>query len=250
MSTQELSQNPSPHRQLHQAARDFFFLQNRGYPRRSALEWVGNRYQLDYLERQLLHRGVFGQGKALLRRSRRRRGLVWSEEWLVVDGHNVQITVESALLERPVLRANDGPIRDLAGQSARFRLTETSEMAVDLIFGFLSEYRPAQALFLFDAPISQSGLLASFYQKRMHALGLPGSARAVPVPEREFPYTRSLVASSDYAVLEKASSWVDLADLVLSFSGRLRLKEDFSSLILVRTVYENSSEWVWLPEKP
>jgi len=180
----------------------------------------------------------------LRRLGRRGRGIAWTEEWLVVDGHNVQITVESALLERPVLKANDGPIRDLAGQSARFRLTEASELALDLIFRFLNEFRPAEAWFLFDAPISQSGHLASSYQKRMHAAGLPGAARAVPVPEKEFPYARCLVASSDQAVLEKACRWVDLADLVLSFGCRLQLHEDFSSLILTRKAHEDFPSWL------
>lgn len=244
MTNRELPLIPPPYRRLHQAARDFFFFQNRGYPRRSAIEWVGNRYELDHLERQLLHRGVFGQRDALRRLARQGRGIIWPAEWLIVDGHNVQITVESALLARPVLRANDGPIRDLAGQSARFRLTEASELAMDLIFGFLSKFRPAQALFLFDAPISQSGHLANSYQKRMHVLGLAGSARAVPVPEREFPYAQGLMASSDQAVLEKASRWVDLADLVLTFGARLQLREDFSSLILTRMAYEDCPQRV------
>ncbi len=157
---------------------------------------------------------------------------------LVVDGHNVQITVESSLLGRPLLRANDGVIRDLAGQSANFRMTEASSLAVDLIFRFLGEFRPAEALFLFDAPISQSGRLAHSYQQQMNALGLSGTARAVPVPEREFPYAEAIIASSDQSVLEQASRWVDLAGMVLRFSESLQLTEDFSSLILARAVYE------------
>jgi hypothetical protein len=238
-------QSPSkyePYRPLHEAARDFFFLQNRGYPRRSALEWVGNRYELFHLERQLLHRGVFSQEDALRRLARRSRGVAWEKEWLVVDGHNVQITVESAVLGRPVLRANDGAIRDLAGQSAEFRLTEASELALDLIFRFLGEFPPARTLFFFDAPISQSGQLAHSCKQRMNALGLRGAARAVPVPEREFPNYQGIVASSDQAVMEKAERWVDLAGLVLHFSGTLQLREDFSSIILSRTVYEQPAD--------
>ena len=239
-----MTASPRPHehdllRPLHQGARDFFFLQNRGYPRRSALEWVGNRYQLTHRERQLLHRGVFSQKDALQRLAARSRGVAWQNEWLVVDGHNVQITVESSLLGRPVLKANDGVLRDLAGQSAKFRMTEASLLAVDLIFRFLEEFRPARALFLFDAPISQSGLLAHTYQERMKLLGLRGSAQAVPVPERDFPYTQAMVASSDQAVLEKASKWVDLACLALSFDGSLRLAEDFSSFTLSSTAYRD-----------
>jgi hypothetical protein len=236
----QVPQEPQKQRPLNKAARDFFFLQNQGYPRRSALEWVGNRYGLDHIERQLLHRGVFSQGNALRRLAKRSRGVIWQEEWLVVDGHNVQITVESSLLGRPLLKANDGAVRDLAGQSARFRLTEASHLAMDLIFGFLREFRPGRALFLFDAPLSQSGFLAQCYRDRMSALNLPGTARTVPVPEREFPYGEALVASSDQEVLESASRWVDLAALVLSFQASLPLAVDFSPLILTSAEHEDA----------
>ncbi len=230
---------------LYQASVDFFFLQNHGYPRRSALEWVGNRHRLGSLERQLLQRGVFSQRDALQRIARRGLGASWSNETLVVDGHNVQITVESSILGRPILKANDGAIRDLAGQSANFRLTEASRLAVDLIFRFLRQFRPAGALFFFDAPISQSGILAQFYRREMEALGLPGTSRAVPVPEREFLYEEAIVASSDSAVLEKASRWVDLAGLVLSFDRSLQLKVDFSSIRLTRVACQDSPIPPW-----
>jgi hypothetical protein len=219
-----------------QAASDFFFLQNRRYPRSSALEWVGNRYQLFHLERQLLHRGVFSQSAALGRSAKQCKGADWQSEWLIVDGHNVQITVESAILGRPILAANDGALRDLAGESSQFRLTETSQMATDMIFRFLGEFRPRKALFLFDAPMSHSGRLADAYRQRLKAEGLKGEARAVPVPEREFPYTEGVIASSDHAVLNDSMHWVDLARLVIDWSISLQLTADFSSFVMFRTM--------------
>jgi hypothetical protein len=245
MITSQQPQNLLLCGQLHQAALDFFFLQNRGYPRRPALEWVGNRYRLPHLERQLLHRGVFGQENALRRLAKRSRAVTWQREWLVVDGHNVQITVESSLLGRPVLRANDGVIRDLAGQSANYRLTEASSQALELVFRFLKAFRPSRALFLFDAPVSHSGLLAQSYQERMELLGLSGKARAVPVPEREFCYEQAVVASSDQAVMERASRWADLACLVLSYHGSLKLTADFSSLTLTKMACRNPPTLLW-----
>lgn len=225
-------------RALEEAATDFFFLQNRGYPRASALEWVGNRYALTQPERQLLHRGVFAQGDALRRRSKRCQGADWRNECLVVDGHNVQITVESAILGRSLLIANDGALRDVAGLSARFRFTEASEVALDMIFRVLEEFRPARTLFLFDAPMSHSGLIASRYRQRLKTLGLAGEARAVPVPEREFCYAECVVSSSDHAVLEQARQWLDLARWAIDGSGMLQQVLDFSSLVLTHAVPE------------
>lgn len=220
---------------ISRAAADFFFFQNRGYPRSAALEWVGNRYQLVYLDRMLLHRGVSSAEAALRRRGKRSRGAGWRAQPLVVDGHNVHITVESALLGRPLLLGNDGALRDLAGESAKFRFREVSALAAEAIFRFLKELRPAEVLFLFDAPMSHSGALSALYRRHMRALGIEGDARAVPVPEREFPYRRCVVASSDSAVMDASCQWLDLARGVLEMSGNLEFCADFSPLICERS---------------
>jgi hypothetical protein len=219
---------------LSQAATDYFYLQNRSYPRISALEWTGNRYGLSRTERNLLRRGVFGQKEALLRSSKHAKGAEWQKEWLVVDGHNVHITIESALLGRLLLRANDGALRDLAGESARFRLREVSDHAMDALFSFLRHYPPQRVLFLFDAPMSQSGLLASEYRKRLMEIGLSGEARVAAVPEREFPYRECVVASSDGEVLDRSATWLDLARRVVDMVGGMQPAVDFSSFVLAK----------------
>lgn len=216
---------------LLEAAADFFFLQNRLYPRKASLEWVGNRHGLTALQRALLHRGVFSQGHALRRRAKRSMGSDWKGQWIVVDGHNVQITMESAALGRPILMANDGVLRDVAGESARFRLSEATRIAVDLVFRFLEAHRPMRISFLFDSPMSHSGDLANEYRRRLMELHIDGEARAVPVPEREIPYAECTVASSDGVILEESRRWLDLAGLALTYAGRLRLAVDFSGIL-------------------
>ncbi len=215
---------------IHQAASDFFFLQNRLYPRSSALEWVGNRYALEAAERHLLQRGVFGQQEALRRRARRCMGDDWQNGLLVVDGYNVQITVESAILGRPLLLANDGAMRDIAGQSAGYRFSRAGEMAVDVVFRLLDEYRPRKVLFLFDAPMSHSGQLASLYRRRLQELGIPGGSHAVPVPEREIPYGECVTASSDHAILDASGMWIDLARRAIAAARITPSCVDFSWL--------------------
>lgn len=217
---------------LYQAAADFFYLQNRLYPRGAALELAGNRYGLDAVERMLLSRGLFGQREALSRRSKRITGSLWRRKVLFVDGHNVQITIESHILSRPLLKANDGALRDLAGQSARFRLTETGNMAMDLIFHYFDAFPPREVFFLFDQPMSRSGELAAAYRERLKKSGIRGDARAVPVPEREFPYDECVVASSDRAVLDCSSEWIDLACRVIEYLGEPEVAVDFSRITL------------------
>lgn len=217
-----------------QAAVDFFYFQNRLYPRRAALEWVGNRYRLTETERHLLHRGVFSQRDALRRLGLRCLGSDWRNCKLFVDGHNVQITVESAIRGRLLLKANDGAIRDLAGVSSNFRLSETSEMAMDVIFRFLEEFRPQEAIFLFDAPMSHSGLLAASYRQRMKKMGIRGDAATAAVPEREFPASGCVIASSDSAVIDRSPLWFDLGGAAMAAADLLQITVDFSHLITAR----------------
>ncbi len=223
---------------LFHAAADFLLLQDRSYPRAAVLELVGNRYALSATERQLLHRGVFGAKAALARRSKREMGSGWQNHLLAVDGHNVQITIESRIEGRLLLRANDGAVRDLAGQSSRFRFSETSAVVLDMIFRFLREFPPKEVLFFFDAPMARSGELAAMYRERMRKAGLPGNARAVPVPEREFPFPACVAASSDRAVLDASTRWIDLACRVMDYFGPPEIRADFSGIISHRCVRE------------
>ncbi|MEN6441764.1 MAG: DUF434 domain-containing protein [Syntrophobacter sp.] len=217
---------------LFHAAADFFHLLNRDYPRQAALEMVGNRYGLPAMERQLLHRGIFSRDEALSRRAKRENGAGWLRKPLAVDGHNVQITLESHIEERMLLHANDGAVRDLAGQSSRFRFSETSRIAMETIFRFLREFRPLEVLFFFDAPMSRSGEMASMYHDSLRKAGIRGDARAVAVPEREFPYSGCVVASSDRAVIDASEKWIDLAEVIMRYSSVPVLTADFSNIIL------------------
>jgi len=172
---------------LFQAAADFFFLLNRSYPRKAALALAGNRYDLDATERMLLSRGIFSQKEALSRRGKRQMGQGWQSELLAVDGHNVQITIESHIEGKPLLKANDGALRDLAGQSYRFRLTETGNMAIDMVFRFFDRFAPREVLFLFDEPMSRSGELAAMYRQRLIRAGISGEARVAAGPRARIP---------------------------------------------------------------
>ena len=154
---------------------------------------------------------------------------------LVVDGHNVQITLESFIEGRPLLKANDGALRDLAGQSYRYRMTETSNVALDMVFRFFEEFPPGEVLFLFDEPMSRSGELAAIYRDRLIRAGIAGGAQAAPVPEREFPYDRCVAASSDRAVLDSSSRWIDLACRIIDYFGAPRITADFSGIILTNS---------------
>ncbi len=192
---------------------------------------VGNRYDLNHREREVLHRGVFSSTDSLRRRGKRVLGTGWLTHRLMVDGHNVQITVESALLNRFTVLATDGALRDIAGLSARYRMNRVTFAVINLVIDYLHRFQPREIVFLFDAPMSQSGRLASLYRQQMRRLGMPGEARAVAVPESQFDYHGAVLAGSDRVVLDGARRWLDLARRVIDHHGVCCQRVDFSPLV-------------------
>jgi len=200
---------------LQQAARDLRYLLNRGYPREASLTLVGNRYNLDGLARQLLHRGVFAAATAEARRVKLRKLQDVAGQPLAVDGHNVLITLESALEGLPLVAADDGFIRDAAQVSRAYRESPTTHQALSLLAVYLARQRPGALIILFDAPMSKSGELAQRTREILAAQGLSVEARAVPVPERDLLAFPGPVATSDTHLIDFKDEVVDLAGEII-----------------------------------
>ena len=212
------------------AAADFLYLLDHEYPRSASLQLVGNRHNLDRLHREILHRGIFAREEAKQRRNR----LVGPEELvnrkLLVDGHNVIITTESRFAGRPLIAANDGFIRDVAGISHRYRISPLTHEAIDNIFRLLHNHPPSETLFFLDAPIRQSGELAAILRTALKRWNLTGDAQALKVPEKELIGGKGIVASSDSAILDGVKQAFDLAAAVIQSLPQQGNLIDFTSL--------------------
>src|SRR4030043_1356342 len=134
---------------IQEPAEDFRYPRNRRYPRKAALELVGNRYGLTYDERHLLHRGVFSRKDSQARRKKKVSVKEIRNKDLAIDGHNVLITIEAALSGRPLVHADDGFVRDISGLSGSFTKSETTETAIQLVLNVLKKWKPRKTLFLF-----------------------------------------------------------------------------------------------------
>jgi hypothetical protein len=196
---------------LQKAAEEFRYLLNRGYPRKASLVLVGNRYELTFDERHLLHRGVFSDKDSASRRNRIISVEEVPDKNLAIDGHNVLITVEAGLSGRPLILADDGFVRDISGISGSFKKTEMTEKAIQVIVAFLKRWRPRHMLFLFDAPISRSGILAQELRAVLKKEILPGDALAMKVPEKILIGFPGVIATSDTAIIDRSRRVVDLA---------------------------------------
>jgi len=201
---------------LQNASDDFRYLLNRRYPRKAALELVGNRYGLTFDERHLLHRGVFSSKNSQARRKKRISVKEIRNKDLAIDGHNVLITIEAGLSGRPLVLADDGFVRDISGLSGSFAKSEVTEKAIQLILKVLKKRKPHKIIFLFDAPISMSGRLAEEIRDRLKRDNLLGDAMAVKVPEKILIGFPGIVATSDTDIIDRSKKVLDLAGYVIT----------------------------------
>jgi len=200
---------------LQKAAEDFRYLLNRGYPRKTTLDLVGNRYGLTSDERHLLHRGVFSSSDSQARQKKKISIQGVRNKDLAIDGHNVLITIEAGLSRRPLILGDDGFIRDISGLSGSFKKTESTEKAIQFIIDAIKIIKPRQTLFLFDAPISMSGELAQEVRSQLKGENLLGEAMAVKVPEKILIGFPGIIATSDTAIIDQSKKVLDLAGYIL-----------------------------------
>lgn len=200
---------------LLKAAQDLRYLLSKGYPRPGALTFVGNHYQLPKESREILSRGVYPDKEAQARRRRLASPEKIKGRALGLDGHNVLITLESAILGRPLVACDDGLIRDTAKVSSSFRPGPATEQALNLILDYITRQGVKSVLFLLDAPLSMSGELAGQASAGLAARDLMGRARAVPVPEVELYSFRGLVATSDSVLIDRVAEPLDLAGHII-----------------------------------
>jgi hypothetical protein len=225
-----MNKTKSKSKHIQKSAEDFRYLLNRGYPRKAALELVGNRYALTFDERHLLHRGVFSDSDSKSRRKKIIPVTDIKNKDLAVDGHNILITIEAALSGRPLVLADDGFVRDISGLSGSFKQSKTTEKAIQLITNVLKKWKPHKTLFLLDAPISMSGKLAQEFRNKLKREYLPGDALAVKVPEKILIGFPGVISTSDTAIIDQSRKILDLAGYIIREKIRrkslLRLKRN------------------------
>jgi hypothetical protein len=134
---------------------------------------------------------------------------------LAIDGHNVLITLESALQGRVLVAADDGCVRDVAQLSRAYRDSPVTRQALTLLAAYVSRHQPGPLTILYDAPMKRSGELALLTQQICAAQGLTADAQAMPVPERALLDFPGAVATSDTHLIDNKEVIVDLAGEII-----------------------------------
>ena len=200
---------------LRSAVADYSWLQTRGYAGSSALELVGDRYQLTARQRVAVSRVACSDAAYVQRRSRRVSAPELAGETIAVDGFNACITLEVALSGGLVLVGRDGAYRDLASVHGSYRRVTETPRALELLIESLAACEPARVTWYFDRPVSNSGTLAGLLRRRFEVLGLAWGVELVDYADRHVSGSGVVSISADSGVLDVAERWFDLAGSVI-----------------------------------
>lgn len=201
---------------LREAVADLSMLLTKGYADKSALKLVGDRFSLTQRQRLAVMRNSCSDQQRQSRLARCVPIENLAGRPIAIDGYNLLITIEAALSGGLIFRGRDGCCRDLASIHGTYRKVEETIPAVRLIGAFLTEIRVAEALWLLDSPVSNSGRLKTLLGQLAQESNWPWEIRLTISPDAELSRTDTIVASTDSVILDACPRWANLAAQIIT----------------------------------
>ena len=200
---------------LRSAVADLSWLQSRGYSDPAALKLVGDHYQLTVRQRLAVQRSSCSDASLALRRERAVSREAIRGKPVSIDGYNLLITLESAFSGGIVLWGRDSAVRDLASLHGSYRIVSETLPVIMMAGAGLEALGASKVHWLLDAPVSNSGRLATILRQEAKDSGLPWEVSVLPNPDPVLAESGDIVVSSDSWILDRAACWANLALWIL-----------------------------------
>ncbi|MCK4998578.1 MAG: DUF434 domain-containing protein [Anaerohalosphaera sp.] len=200
---------------LKQAVGHFSQLLTLGYANKSALKLVGDHFSLTVRQRLAVMRASCSDSQLTSRPSKAVSLNSLKGQYILIDGYNLLITTEAALSAAPIFRCRDSCIRDLASVHGSYRKVEETIPALNLIAKTLNDLNIANALFLLDRPVSNSGRLKTIMTTLAQDNNYPWQIELVPSPDKKLIDSDNIIATSDSHILDDCKKWINLAEAVI-----------------------------------
>lgn len=209
---------PEAQNNLLQALEDMYYLLSRNYPPKAALALVGNRYQLVQRQQQALQGMACSAEELKNRKKKQLSPAALKDQTILLDGFNVLIILETALSGGFVFEGLDGCYRDIASVHGTYKKAQHTEEALVIIGNTLQLLQLQKVIWVFDAPISNSGKLKSFCYELAEKHGFPWEIILDNHPDKYLIDNNGLVCSSDGWVLNECTAWFNLGAWIISNS--------------------------------
>ena len=202
-------------------ARDVRYLLERGYPKTSAIRFVGDHYRLEKNERNVLTRVIIPPSTAIARNKKRLTCKEVTGRKILVDGYNVLIAIESMLECHTLWLCDDGFVRDTRGVFRSHNNTNITIEAVKQMCSTLSKCSVPYVKVLLDSQMSQSGELAAIIRQEMVLSSLQGEVSTSAHADFDLKNAGSeyVIATADGVIIDAVEKVVDLPAAIIEEKG-------------------------------
>jgi hypothetical protein len=198
------------------ALHDMHYLLSKDYPSRATLALVGNRYRLR--ERQILAlQGMACSAKDIeIRKHKEMAADCISGKTIYLDGFNIVIILETLLSDGFVFRGLDGCYRDISSVHGSYKQVRQTDDVLVTVGKALHELGAQRVIWIFDAPVSNSGRLKTLCYKIAAAYGFAWDIYLDNAPDKFLIAENRLIVSSDAWVLNNCYAWFNLASFIIN----------------------------------
>ena len=215
---------------------DLIFLLDRDYPKKSALTFVANHYNLNKKFRNILNRAALP--KMTVKRVQSnlvRDPVLLKGRDFHIDTYNQLITFFSLVNHDPVIICRDGVLRDIFSSIHSKNDLEINRELLSHYFVTLSKLKPGNLHFYFDRQRSHSKNHARFFSALLQEFDLLGVCEVHKAVDWSLKkQTKALVFSHDTAVLAVAPQCFDFSswffNLTFSYDLSQQLSLNFQSI--------------------
>lgn len=184
------------------AAEDYLLFLDKGYPQKSVLKIVGDRFALTREQRQILFRGLCSTDLAMVRE--KKIGKPVEGDRILVDTYNVLFTISNYFLGKQLFISNDGFLRDVGEMRGRIKNKEMFTRAEKLLIETMKAWGKIEFMLYLDDPVPFSGRFAIKLSKTMAEEEIEGDA--ITVQSADYPLKNeasTAICTSDSAVIDK-----------------------------------------------
>jgi hypothetical protein len=211
---------------LRLALADMYYLLSRAYPVKPTLSLVGNRHRLRARQLQALQ-GMSCSAREIEERRERQLGNAAIEgKTLCIDGFNVVILLETFLSGGYIFRGLDGSYRDLSSVHGTYKKVNQTEEVLLLAGNALKALGVKKAVWVFDAPVSNSGRLRALCIKLAEAHGFEWEVLLDNAPDKYLVTHGGVVCSADAWVLNHCGEWFNMGAHIIEGLYQERLPDN------------------------
>jgi hypothetical protein len=198
------------------ALNDMYYLLSKDYPARATLSLVGNRYRLR--QRQILAlQGMACSAKDVgIRKLKETAAGDIRGKTIWLDGFNVVIILETLLSGGFVFKGLDGCYRDISSVHGSYKRVRQTEEVLVTVGKALDELGPERVIWIFDAPVSNSGRIKTLCYEIAAAHGFAWDIYLDNAPDKFLIAENRLIASSDAWVLNGCYAWFNLVSHIIN----------------------------------